>query len=116
MGKLSEEDVPGGACCVEETSFATLFPGYLEKYVSSVWPAAEAVLKQHHIAGKLDLVEGSITVSTTRKTWDPYAIIKARDFAKLIARNVPISQAQRIFEDDMVADIIKIGQHGMNPR
>lgn len=113
---LTEEDVPGGGCCVDQTSFATLFPGYLEKYVSSVWPAAEAVLKQHKLTGKLDLVEGSITVSTTRHTWDPYAIIKARDFAKLLARNVPVSQAQKIFEDDMNCDIIKIGEHGMNPR
>uniref|UniRef100_A0A7S1LL49 KRR1 small subunit processome component n=1 Tax=Neobodo designis TaxID=312471 RepID=A0A7S1LL49_NEODS len=116
LPSFGEGDVPGGACCVDETSFATLFPGYLEKYVSSVWPAAEAVLKQHQLAGKLDLVEGSITVSTTRRTWDPYAIMKARDFAKLIARHVPVSQAQKIFEDDMVCDIIKIGEGGMNPR
>ena len=113
---LTEADVPGGSCCVAETSFATLFPGYLEKYVSSVWPAAEAVLKQYKLAGKLDLVEGSITVMTTRHTWDPYAIIKARDFAKLIARNVPVSQAQKIFEPKMVCNIIKIGQTSKNPK
>jgi ribosomal RNA assembly protein len=113
---LTHDDVPGGACCVAETSFATLFPGYLEKYVSSVWPAAEAVLKGYKLSGKLDLVEGSITVSTTRGTWDPYVIMQARDFAKLIARNVPISQAQKIFEPDMVCDIIKIGQQTSNPK
>jgi ribosomal RNA assembly protein len=113
---LTVEDVPGGACCVAETSFATLFPGYLEKYVSSVWPAAEAILKQHKISGKLDLVEGSITVATTRHTWDPFAILQARDFAKLLARNVPVSQAQKIFEENMVCDIIKIGQTTNNPK
>ncbi len=107
--ELKEEDVPGGACCVSESSFATLFPGYMEKYIIEVWPAVEAVLKQQKLGGKLNAVEGSMTVFTTRHTWDPYAIIKARDFIKLVARNVPVSQAQKIFENDIVCDIISIG-------
>jgi ribosomal RNA assembly protein len=109
VDKLTEADVPGGACCVAETTFATLFPSYLEKYVVGVWPAVEAVLRQYKLTGTLDAVEGSMSVSTTRHTWDPYAIIQARDFIKLIARNVPVAQAQRIFEDEMTCDIIKIG-------
>jgi ribosomal RNA assembly protein len=105
--ELKEEDVPGG-CCVAETTFATLFPGYLESYISSVWPAVEAVLAQQKLVGTLDLVEGSMTVATTRKTWDPYAIVKARDFIKLLSRNVPIAQAQKIFQSDIMCDIILI--------
>lgn len=114
--ELTEEDVPGGACCVAETTFATLFPGYLESYISSVWPAVETVLGQQKLAGKLDLVEGSMTVATTRKTWDPYAIIKARDFIKLLARNVPLAQAQKIFQSDIVCDIIPISIKGKSTR
>lgn len=113
---LKQEDVPGGACCVSETTFATLFPAYLEKYIVSIWPAVEAVLKQHQLTGKLDAIEGSMSVSTTRSTWDPFAIVKARDFIKLIARNVPVAQAQRIFEDEMTSDIIRIGVNVKNTK
>lgn len=114
--ELKQEDVPGGACCIAETAFATPFPGYLEEYIKSIWPAVEQVLDQHHLVGKLDLMEGSMTVATTRKTWDPYAIVDARDFIRLLARNVPLSQAQKIFQLDIVCDIIKIGARGSSTR
>lgn len=114
--ELKQEDVPGGACCTAETAFATPFPSYLEDYIKSIWPAVEQVLDQHQLVGKLDLIEGSMTVATTRKTWDPYAVVDARDFIKLLARNVPLSQAQKIFQVDIVCDIIKIGTRGSSTR
>eukprot|EP01063_Lacrimia_lanifica_P018132 TRINITY_DN25088_c0_g1_i1.p1 TRINITY_DN25088_c0_g1~~TRINITY_DN25088_c0_g1_i1.p1 ORF type:complete len:324 (+),score=176.03 TRINITY_DN25088_c0_g1_i1:44-1015(+) len=97
-----------GACLVELSKFATLFPKYLENYFQTMWAEILQILKSNDLDGKLDLIEGSVTVLTTRKTWDPYSIIKARDFMKLLARSVPLHQAQKIFQDDMTYDIIKI--------
>jgi len=93
---------------LEESSFATLFPKYQESYLKGIWPTATQILKELGIDCVLDLVEGSMSVKTTNRTWDPYSIIKARDFIKLLARGVPVQQAKKIFEDYMHCDIMKI--------
>ncbi|GMH01336.1 hypothetical protein Nepgr_003175 [Nepenthes gracilis] len=94
---------------LEVSSFSTLFPQYREKYLQEAWPIVRGALKEHGIACELNLVEGSMTVSTTRKTRDPYIIMKARDLIKLLSRSVPAPQAIKILDDEMQCDIIKIG-------
>ena len=94
---------------MEESSFAVLFPSYRESYLREAWPQVTSKLREHGISCQLDLIEGSMSVATTRKTWDPYAIIKARDMIKLLARSVSLQQAAHIMEDDIACDIIKIG-------
>ncbi|KAJ1728928.1 ribosomal RNA assembly protein krr1 [Coemansia biformis] len=104
---FTPEDMPGPL--LEESSFATLFPKYREGYLREIWPLVTQTLDKSGVACQLDLVEGSMTVSTTRKTWDPYLILKARDMIKLLARSVPFPQAVKILDDGMSCDVIKIG-------
>jgi len=104
--KFTEEDNPNGM--VEQSSFATLFPKYRETYLREVWPLVKEKLKQVGVSCNLDVIEGSMCVSTTRKTFDPYVIIKSRDVIKLLSRGVTFDQACRVLEDEINCDIIKI--------
>jgi ribosomal RNA assembly protein len=93
---------------MEESSFAVLFPQYKEKYIKEVWPHVKKALKEVGIKSELNLLEGSMTVKTTKETWDPFMILKARDLIKLLSRSVPYQQAIKVLQDGVECDIIKI--------
>jgi len=97
-----------------ESKFKLKFPGYREQYLRAAWPKIEEVLQKFGIKGTLNLVDGELEVVTTRKTWDPFAIINARDFVNLLARSVPLMQAVKIFNDDTFCDIVKLGKSRLN--
>ncbi|KAJ1515337.1 Ribosomal RNA assembly protein mis3 [Coelomomyces lativittatus] len=96
---------------VETSSFMTLFPKYQEKNLREIWSQVTQVLQPLGIHAQLNLIEGSMTVSTTSKTYDPYIILKARDLIQLLARSVPFHRAKDILLDENYMDIIKI--HGL---
>ena len=103
-----EHQIPGGHL-LEESSFATLFPKYREHYLKQNWSMISKAFDSHGIACVLNLIEGSMTVKTTKQTSDPYIILKARDCIKLLARSLPVQQALNILSDEYTCDIIKIG-------
>lgn len=93
---------------LEESSFALLFPKYREAYLRSVWGGITSALDGYGLACELDLVQGKMAVRTTRKTWDPYIILKARDLLKLLSRGVSAPQALKVLQDGVACDVIKI--------
>lgn len=103
------EDLTSQTPFLEESTFATLFPKYRETYLRQIWGDLTRALSQHGIDCTLDLIEGSMTVKTTRKTYDPAIILKARDVIKLLARSVPFPQAVKALQDGVACDVIKIG-------
>lgn len=116
MDSFKPEYNPGGL--LEESSFACLFPKYREKYLQEVWPAVTRTLKTHGIGCELNLVEGSMTVRTTRKTYDPYIIMKARDLIKLLSRSVPAPQVcalTRVLVMQWEKVLVAVPQHERNP-
>ena len=97
-----------GGTFAEESSFACLFPKYRELYLKQAWPLVTKALEKRGVACTLDLVEGRMEVKTTRKTFDPSAILDARDLIKLLSRSVPVQQAIKILDDEVACDVIKI--------
>jgi ribosomal RNA assembly protein len=61
-----------------------------------VWGQVTSSLESVGLACELDLVSGKMTVKTTRKTWDPYVVLKGRDVLKLLARGVNAPQVSGI--------------------
>jgi ribosomal RNA assembly protein len=104
---FTKDDNPRGL--LAESSFSVLFPKYRESYLSKVWPLVKEVLAEHGVEAEMDMIKGSLGVKTTRKTFDPFIILKARDLITLLARSVDLEQAKKVLEDEVACDIIKIG-------
>jgi len=105
-GPVSKDENPTGM--VAETSFATIFPKYREQYIRECFPLVKKCLGEMGVSASMDAVEGSMTVTTTRKAFDPMSILNARDLIKLLARGLNFPAAKRILEEGMACDVIRI--------
>lgn len=105
-GPVGKEENPSGM--IAETAFATIFPKYREQYIRECFPLVKKCLSELGITASLDAVEGSMTVTTTRKAFDPMSILNARDLIKLLARGLNFPAAKRILEEGMACDVIRI--------
>lgn len=105
---ISPEDDVSPPCI--NSKFRIKFPQYREKYLLAAWSEIQKILDKFGIKTKIDLVEGDVLIETTKKVWDPWAIINARDFINLIARSVPLMQAIKIFQDTIHCEIVQLGK------
>jgi len=105
-GPVGKEENPSGL--VAETSFATIFPKYREQYIRESFPLVKKCLSELGVSASMDAVEGSMTVTSTRKAYDPMSILNARDLIKLLARGLNFPAAKRILEEGMACDVIRI--------
>ncbi|ELP89164.1 hypothetical protein EIN_485560 [Entamoeba invadens IP1] len=107
LTSFKPEDNPHGL--VEESQFSVAFPKFREAYIKSILPALVAKLEEFKLKIDVDYLQGSFVIKTTRKTFDPFIIIKGRDMLKLIGRGADLELASKILLDDYWCDIIKIG-------
>jgi ribosomal RNA assembly protein len=99
---------------LEESKFKVLFPHYREKYITDNWDRITKKFEPLGIDVDADYKDGVLTVRTTDNTWDPVAILNARDCVKLIARSVPIEQAFRVLNDGVESTVLIIGKNIRN--
>jgi ribosomal RNA assembly protein len=104
--KKIENKIKGSLVC--ETKLKIVFPKYQEKKIKESWQIIKKILSSFSINSRLEISFGFILIWTTKFTDDPFSIIKARDFLKLISRSVPVEQAAKIFEDEIYCEIFKI--------
>ena len=96
------------------SKFSVIFPKYQERFIRESWDMINRILNSYRLDSQLDLKFGLIEVANNKNTIDPYVLIKARDFLRLISRSVPLYQAAKIFDDNIYCDIINISKKILN--
>lgn len=105
-----------GAPLIINSKFSILFPHYQEKNFIEKWFIIQRILRFYDIKTTFDSKKGEIGISTTNKTLDPYSIINAKDFLRLLSRGVPVHQAAKIFNNHVFCDIVKISGYTRNKK
>ena len=103
------EDNPIDAPLVT-SSFGTRFPEHREQYIRNISKQMATFLHKYGVHIEITYGVCSMEVRTTKKMWDPYSIIKARDMIRLISRYVPFEAAAKVMKDETFSEIIEIGK------
>jgi ribosomal RNA assembly protein len=93
----------------ETCGFTVILSPWESVELGLTWITDTQPVPSQGIACTLDLLTGTMTVNTTRTTFDPYIILSSRDLIKLLARGVSLPQAAKVLEDGVACDVIKIG-------
>jgi len=91
---------------VDESSFSLLAPRELLPEIAANFPSMESALK--NLGVQVKLTDQKLEVMTTKDTWDPYAIIKARDLVRLVARGMKLEVALKVLQDGVESDIVDL--------
>ncbi|KAK9927936.1 hypothetical protein M0R45_025096 [Rubus argutus] len=108
------EEKPGPALnkngCFVMTSYTNYFHQKRATILQEAWPMVESLLEHLGISSTLNMVECSMTVSTTRRTVDPYVIDEACSLLELLCRtHVPPSMAIETLSGSRKHTLIKMG-------
>eukprot|EP00817_Percolomonadidae_sp_ATCC50343_P005768 CAMPEP_0117425908 /NCGR_PEP_ID=MMETSP0758-20121206/6124_1 /TAXON_ID=63605 /ORGANISM="Percolomonas cosmopolitus, Strain AE-1 (ATCC 50343)" /LENGTH=357 /DNA_ID=CAMNT_0005210751 /DNA_START=11 /DNA_END=1080 /DNA_ORIENTATION=- len=103
---FKKDDNPLGMA--QKTEFIIKIPTYRLSYLKEVEELMTLLCKSKSLDLTMKLDKYSMTISTTANTYDPYIIIRGRDFCRFVARGVPVDIAKMLFEDDTLYEIIPI--------
>lgn len=61
IGTFNREDNPNGMVC--ESSFATIYPKYREKYIREIWPLVKKSLADYQLNCDLNIMECKLIIA-----------------------------------------------------
>lgn len=88
----------------EMSEFKLLIAQHRLEYIKSNISNMQQIINGYKLS--IELEDNTITLSTTKRTRDPYAIIKLRDIVNIILKGVPYEKALNAFTDEFVVDNI----------
>jgi len=97
---LSAKSVKNFKLC-HKSERQVIFPKWRELYLKSVWNNVKDFMKSKGIKAEMDLIQGTISVATTRQTDDPWSIQSAHQYINALARGVTYDKAKLLFDDGM---------------
>jgi len=91
-----------------------LFPKWRENYLKSVWNNVKDYMKSKGLRAEMDLIQGTVSVATTRQTDDVWAIQSAHQYITAISRGVDFEKAKQLFDDGITMAVVATAKYCAN--